>query len=296
MLSAGGGWLSIIATILLLIISAVTKQLAVVSMGVESVNITGIENLYTRNYTTCVPTNFTSDYSRNLHVFSLIALNSIKNGNDSYTDEYYDRSIPLGIKGITSFDRVLPFANVSCKFVPVEKTFDVVSPIMSPIQSTINPIYPDAWSGVMSMVFDPSLDYDKRKAVNCTIVVGHATANTLCDGSCSTRRTSDITPYQDTNYGVQNFMQGLFTMFTRDAIPGQTLEKVEERTAILATVIGRIICDRNGNKPYTDVTRFDSFYSLRDHYVYRVLWKWPFWIIAALLLISWALCMFTMWL
>ncbi|GAA5802772.1 hypothetical protein HPULCUR_008247 [Helicostylum pulchrum] len=321
MLSAGNGWSSITVILLLLGISAVTKQMAVISMGIKAISVSSEMDYYTRNYTTCLPTNYTSDFSRRFPIFSLEALNSIRNQNSSYTNEYYDRSIPEGLQGLSSFNRVLPFANATCQPVPEKVTFQTGYPVMTSIKSTLDPVFPSAWSSLMTMVLnDRNEALSDRQWLNCSIFVGYATASTSCNNTlCKTHRTSDITPYQDTNFGLQSFMEKLFTMMGSSSssinllqswiaggnittyytlgqgIPGENIKIVQERAAILATVIGRIICDRNAGEPYNEITKFKSHFQSYKSYVYVILWKWPFWLTAVFILISWTLCMFTMW-
>ncbi|KAI8095534.1 hypothetical protein BDF21DRAFT_393854 [Thamnidium elegans] len=126
---------------------------------------------------------------------------------------------------------------------------------------TLNPTFPSARLSLMTVVFtDRNEALDARQWLNCDIFVGYATASTACNNTlCETHITSEITPYQDTNYGLKSFMEEMQVNGTMRSLSFKS--------------------------------RFEPYKS----YVYVILWKWPFWLTAMFILVSWALCMFTMW-
>ncbi|KAI8059790.1 hypothetical protein BDF21DRAFT_403312 [Thamnidium elegans] len=326
MLIAGRGWFSISMILFVLAASAVTKQLAQVSMGVTQnwVDVTGSFN--TRNYTTCINPSDTPTLQRVRNSFSLEAINSIRNPNISYTSELYDKSIPAGLKGETTFNRELPFANVSCEIVPKESDFSYLSPMVD--SSNDNKLLGDlsrAWSSIITLTLNDRNPDKSVEWVNCTISIGHATAYTSCnDTSCTSQRISEITPYtkyiNSSDVGVGGLLLEMFRITTPTAsasrngllvwllggdityvynrldlgVPGESLAVIRDRAELLATVVGRILCDYNGDMPYSEVTTFDSSYKDYGKYVYRVLWKWPFWLLAGSIFICWAICLGSM--
>ncbi|KAI9349975.1 hypothetical protein BD770DRAFT_394806 [Pilaira anomala] len=322
MLISGRGWFSIIIIIFVLIASVVTKQLAVVSMGVAWSSSNGTESFYTRNYTSCTVISDSSSVQRVLPVLCLDAINSIRNPNVSYTNEFFDRSIPAGLKGTASFYRELPFADVSCKVLPGVHEHSQIYPSFTrsydPDQNTTG------WQSFMNVSLTGDSDNDEAiEWVDCSISIGHATARTSCkDTLCHTDRVSGITPYgYIRNSVLTNMLELIFEMVQPSAssgrnimltwllggeitkfysimdgpIPGESIDVIERRIEQLATISGRILCDLNGGRTEIDVTTFESNYEINGRYVYHVLWKWPFWLLVGWILLCWCLCLVLMW-
>lgn len=99
MIIAGKEWISIIVIIVVIIISSMTKQPAVLSIGVSLTTQNNNVLSHTRYYTTC-NTKCTANTVAHIYpVIHLDALNSIRNPNFTYSNKYYDRSIPTSLQG-----------------------------------------------------------------------------------------------------------------------------------------------------------------------------------------------------
>ncbi|KAI7895487.1 uncharacterized protein EV154DRAFT_495091 [Mucor mucedo] len=320
LLYAGGRWFGIILVFVILIISTVTRQLAVVSMGVRLVSSNATMSAYTRDYKSCKAIGFISSIGRNLPSSTLDAFDSLRNQNATYTNEYYDRSIPEGLRGVATFQRELPFANVSCKKVADDVTFSSVAPMRPYLQNNSASSYGySSWTAAITVVLNREQEGGTSPQwVLCTIDIGHATALTTCkDTLCHTERVSTITPFKSVNAdSALIFMTTMFKMVVPgssvarsplaswmlgaditgdigidEKIPGESLEKVQERVGIFGTVVGRIMCDYNNGEPYEDTVTFQSNYIASEYYVYGILWKWPFWLLAGFIFVVWIVCM-----
>ncbi|KAI7895461.1 uncharacterized protein EV154DRAFT_559226 [Mucor mucedo] len=322
-LFAGRRWFGILLIFVILIVSTVTKQLAVVSMGVRLVSSNDTMTSYTRDYKSCVATEFIGELGKMLPLSTLDAFNSLRNQNATYTNEYYDKSIPEGLRGESTFVRELPFANVSCSIVPKSEKFTNAEPMSrnftakDSLEGSIS-----SWYAEIALILNLDLAVQgSSQWVACTIDMGHATASTTCkDTLCHTERISDITAFERAYpNGVFDFMSAMFKMtrpgsgVTRnplmswilganittyvdiqEKIPGESVQMIQDRLGILGTMVGRILCDYNNKQPYTDTVTFQSNYISSQYYVNRILWKWPFWLLAGFIFAVWIICMIAM--
>lgn len=311
-LTAGGAWFSIILIVLILIASAVTKQLAVVSMGVSLITTNETLLSYTPDYTMCESSVRSMRLERSSALLGMDVINSIRNPNHTYTNEFYDRGIPASLKGNSSFQRVLPYGNVSCIVFNSTANYNDITP-------NVTSISPSAWSTIVTVALhdeDPTI----RQWVNCIISLGYAAANTTCNNTLyQTTRTSSITPYPGAGPGVTPFLSMLFNMMTPvdtfargplvawilggnitdyyDAytlIPGESLQVIQNRMNILSTITARVLCDFNYHDERNSTIPITSLYQSSAYYMYHVLWKWPFWLIAGLIFLLWMICMITL--
>ncbi|KAI7895486.1 uncharacterized protein EV154DRAFT_573299 [Mucor mucedo] len=323
LLFAGRRWSGILLIFIVLIVGTMTKQLAVVSMGVRAVSFNNTMTSYTRDYKSCSATEYIIGMNEMKPLASLDAFNSLRNRNTTYTNEYYDKSIPDGLRGESKFVRELPFANVSCRIVPKNDSFSDLDPVLPPLNKyddSGNSFIP--WGALIAVSMKMELaEYDLHQWVLCTIDLGHATASTTCQNTlCHTERVSIITPFGKT-YTQSSYMllRNMFTMVkpgtsgTRNIltswilgaditeytdiyhkIPGESLQTIEDRVEILGTIIVRILCDYNNKEPYTDIVTIQSNYISFAYYVNRILWKWPFWLLAGFIFVTWITCMISM--
>ncbi|GAA5808379.1 hypothetical protein MFLAVUS_001770 [Mucor flavus] len=315
MLITGKACITIILIILILAVGMIAKQLAVVSMKLCLISTPDTIISYTRNYTTCDFTN----YAVSKPQVNWDAFNSLMSPNNSFSNENYDRGIPDILKGYSKSGRVLPFSKASCKVVPEEKTFQSTIPTVS-----YNPSDNTSSSSItMTIAFDDDL-YGKigRKWMNCSIVVGYASALTTCNGTlCQTEQTSEITSYQNFTGAISSSLTQLFVstfpnstamrhmlllwLLGKDfsssiemnrPIEFEGIEITEDRTKTLATIIARILCDQNSGEAFKETTVFESNYQKDIHYSYVVSWRWPFWLLSVFILLLWSVCMASMWL
>ncbi|KAG2213100.1 hypothetical protein INT47_011249 [Mucor saturninus] len=328
MLVAGKRWFSIILIILILIVSAVTKQLAVVSMGVDRISLDiGSSNYAIRNYSTCASTNATDSIGGMFPVLALDAFNSLRNPNTTFTNEIYDRSIPNALLGQSIFERVLPYANVSCKLVKYKEGFSRFNPTLGTIPSSINKKYPSPWAATLSIPYhdDYGMSDIPTNSVNCSIYLGYATALTSCNNTyCDTKKITNIIRYEDDVYngGLPILFKYMFEAVQRSGsmyrnvlmtwisgggindvyrsdrfIDGESLETITSRLENMGTVAARVLCDYNNEDmtEHYDVS-YTTFQSriLHNCYIYHVLWKWPFWVLAGCIFILWLASMVAM--
>ncbi|KAL9536555.1 hypothetical protein MBANPS3_012565 [Mucor bainieri] len=216
------------------------------------------------------------------------AFNSIAMPNSSYTNENYDSSIPISIAG--------------------------------------------NWNAKVTLQLTPGTP--DNNWMNCTVTAGWANAISTCnDTKCDTTRTSaEIAPLAErlSGVGLPAYLQSLFNkrrpttskinnivvdwLFGKDILTGiytdtgdqptiSTPESVAGRLAILGTTMTRTICDINSfleddindNEPTILESPITSNYT-RSYYQYRVLWKWPFYVLAGCIFALWLLCIVAMWL
>ncbi|GAN03119.1 hypothetical protein MAM1_0034d02570 [Mucor ambiguus] len=282
----GGRWASSVLIILILATSVVTKQMAVVSMGVEFMATNNTKISYTRNYTDCRA------------IMSASGLNTIRTGltaqvfaamlipNSSYTSEHYDSSIPPGLAGYSQFKRLLPYAEASCVQFKSSGFFDTVVP---PVTGS------GAWQLKVTLPFTAGIVTGEW--VNCTLKAGIANAISTCnDTKCETKRTTeDITPFAEGGNGLPSFLPFLFESYKPSGsmsnniiltwllggdilrnlyaynsdIPDKfTAKSIADRLALLGTVMTRIICDVNSRLDFADVetTPVTSNYIEQFHY------------------------------
>ncbi|GAA5808380.1 hypothetical protein MFLAVUS_001771 [Mucor flavus] len=324
MLAAGKAWLSIAVIIVISLASTVAKQLAVVSMGINPIILENVTYASTRNYSACNPFYTSNPLSHMQPLINLNAFNSLRNPNVSFSNEYYDRSIPAGLQGKSSFERVLPFSNVSCVHVPARDNFTRSVPMMSNSPQYLNvPREIRLATSVMTLpLYDDSDILNPMQWLNCSVLVGYATAHTNCkDTYCETYRKSEITPFYKGGDAVGYFFKRTFALTitespdfrnimltwllggsitrvygTGKGVPGESIEVIQKRAELLATVATRILCDQNTGERRNLTTQFESRSETIVNFTYEILWKWPFYLIAALLFLSWIICMTTMWL
>ncbi|KAL9552799.1 hypothetical protein MBANPS3_003593 [Mucor bainieri] len=315
-IAVGGEWASCILIILILAVSVTTKQIAVVSMGVEFVATNNTKVSYTKNYTNCQATMGASTIITVGPFVVAQTFNAILIPNSSYTSENYDSSIPLGLAGYSEFERVLPFAEASC--VQFNSSTIVVGGV-PPVNRS------GTWQADLTLPLTLSLD---DRFVNCTLKVGYANANSTCrDTKCETIRTSqDITPFAEGGNGLPSYLSLLFNNYAPntsknrnpivawllgadilsngDELPvATTAESVANRLAILGTVMARAMCDVNSSgNDFEGETRIlldspiTSNYIEHSYYQYKALWRWPFYVLAGCIFALWMLCMIAMWL
>lgn len=317
-LAAAGGWASCILIMLILAASVVTKQIAVVSMGVDFVATNSTKMSYTRNYTTCMaPLGPSSFYFIETRVL-FQTFSAILNPNSSFTSEHYDSSIPPGLVGYSQFERVLPYAEASCKQFNSSQDFYLKG--NPPVQLTNY-----TWQASITLPYTVRVE---GSWVNCTIKAGYANAISTCNNTkCETIRTSkSITPLEERGNGLHPFLRRFFPKFapggtsgnnlivswllggdvltnsySRDEdLPDPTVESIENRVGILGTVMTRIVCDRTlGFEDDEDFMAPDSpvtsSYIEHSYYQYKVLWQWPFYVLVGCIFGLWMICMMAMW-
>ncbi|KAG2235070.1 hypothetical protein INT48_008993 [Thamnidium elegans] len=327
MLSSGDGWLTIITISLILAVSVISKQLAVISMGISSISTNATVESFTANYTTCNAISL-PDAVEGVRVgMSLNIYNSLINRNTSFTNEFYDKAIPHSLIGNSTFYRVLPYSNVSCgqAFNSSSLWYSNVTPLISKKEY--------AWETVITMPLNdevPMVDDIAENStstlpslnvwINCSISAGYASALSTCnDTYCVTNRVSDITPYTGTGYGIPAvllptlgllistydyknpmmawLMGGSLTeiYLQNYTIPGRSEKVIQERVEILSTVLTRLLCDYNNGMAQRSTTPIISVYAKNEYYQYHILWKWPFYVVAACIFFGWVICMWTLW-
>ncbi|KAL9551077.1 hypothetical protein MBANPS3_004431 [Mucor bainieri] len=315
--AVGGGWITSLLIILIMIVSVVTKQTAVVSMGVEFVAINNTKVSYTKNYTNCLAPLGSSSFYAIQSAVTFQTFSAITSPNSSFTSEHYDSSIPAGLTGYSQFKRVLPYAEASCQ--PFNSSQDFYLNGTPPVDFTDY-----TWQVTTTLPFTFSAD---KLWINCTIKAGYASAVSTCnDTKCETVRISkDITPFEEKGNGLPPYLRRFFPKFapggtsdnnlvvnwilgadvlkntyTRSSdLPNPTVEYIENRTALLGTVMARVVCDRNldtveeeSKLPDSPIT---SNYIDHAYYQYKVLWAWPFYLLAGCIFLLWVLCMMAMW-
>ncbi|KAI7886371.1 uncharacterized protein EV154DRAFT_574014 [Mucor mucedo] len=323
MLITGKKWSSILLIILILIIGSLIKQLTFMSMGMSYVS-SGNEtaSFSVRNYSTCIATNSSSMIHGVFPTLAMDTFNSIRNPNNSYTNEYYDRSIPAGLIGESIFRRELPYANVSCRLIKYKNNYKRTGPLILGVPSSISPLYELSWAGSMTMPYQDNYGESLPKnSIDCSIHLGHATALTKCNGTlCHTKRVSNITSYskEDYNGGFVSLLYKMFNITQPEGsiyrnslmtwiaggewteiysvekhIPGENKQVITSRLEILGTVAARILCDYNNMDADVGVvhpifyTTFQTYFQPFHFYTYRILWRWPFWMLAGFTLVLW---------
>ncbi|KAF1807553.1 hypothetical protein FB192DRAFT_1432772 [Mucor lusitanicus] len=261
-LFVGRQWVSMMLIVLILVISVVTKQIAVVSMGVEFMATNNTKVSYTRNYTNCKAT-FGASAAVGYQVsVTAQTFNALLIPNSSYTNETYDSSIPSELVGSSRFERVLPYAKASC------------------------------------VQFDSDIDFGYQIPItNSSGYTWRANITLPASGTPNASRTQNL---------VTTWLLGgdiLKKSYTiSDPPPPSTTEAIANRVATLGTVLARTICDLNfsfnndveENKiPATPIT---SNYIDHYYYQYKILWRWPFYVLAGCIFALWLLCMVAMWL
>ncbi|KAL9542202.1 hypothetical protein MBANPS3_008729 [Mucor bainieri] len=290
-LVSGRRWASSMLIILILAISVATKQLAVVSMGVEYMTTNSTKISYTKNYTECTATIGASSFGIMGPTIVAQTFNAMLIPNNSYTSEYYDSSIPADLVGSSQFKRVLPYAEASCVQFNSSSSFGTAIP---PSRGLLGEL--------------------------------HHAISTCNDTKCKTvRAPKEITPFAEGAIGLPEYLQRLFEVFkpgtsknnniiitwllggdilkryyaNNENLPTiSTPESVADRLAILGTVLTRTICDINYFEEKDDdkTTPITSNYISSSYYQYKILWKWPFYVLAGCILALWLLCMMAMWL
>ncbi|OAD01161.1 hypothetical protein MUCCIDRAFT_112595 [Mucor lusitanicus CBS 277.49] len=318
-LFVGRQWVSMMLIVLILVISVVTKQIAVVSMGVEFMATNNTKVSYTRNYTNCKAT-FGASAAVGYQVsVTAQTFNALLIPNSSYTNETYDSSIPSELVGSSRFERVLPYAKASCVQFDSDIDFGYQIPITNSSGYT--------WRANITL---PASGTPNGTWINCTLIAGYSNAISTCiDTKCETVPTSDdLTAYLEKGNGIAIYLQSLFRNYASQASrtqnlvttwllggdilkksytisdppPPSTTEAIANRVATLGTVLARTICDLNfsfnndveENKiPATPIT---SNYIDHYYYQYKILWRWPFYVLAGCIFALWLLCMVAMWL
>lgn len=319
-LVVGGGWAGSVLIILILIVSVVTKQMAAVSMGIDFVAIKNTKVSYTKNYTDCQAFAGASTALTMRTTIVAQTFNAILNPNNSYTDEYYDSSIPLGLVGFSKFERVLPYTEVSCmQFNSSEPFYSAGVP---PVNSSGH-----TWQAIITL---PFTNRASDNWINCTVKAGFANAISTCnDTKCETTRISEnITSFAEGGNGLPSFLRALFQnyaplqtsknnnlivtwllggdilrkLYTRfDDLPNSTEESIASRLALLGTIMTRVVCDANSFSNIDDSetklpdSPATSTYIERSYYQYKLLWRWPFYVLAGCIFALWLACMIAMW-
>ncbi|KAL9539290.1 hypothetical protein MBANPS3_010344, partial [Mucor bainieri] len=314
-LAAGGGYISGFMILLILVVSVVTKQLAVVSMGTNPIELKEFGTAYIRNYSDCavpadIPTIRTMYTSILAQTFS-----GILNPNDTYTTEYYDRAIPPTLKGFSQFKRVLPYSEASCKVFNSNTTdyYNYGTPSLYKTNAT--------WQASFVIPYASSV---YNSWAECNVSSGIANAISDCNNTgCLTNRASEITPFENNSGQILPWMWALFfsvykpqssednnlivswllggdilrNHYSKETEPRDTpIDYIASRVAILGTVMTRVICDqspdRKSNVPYSPA---NYTYVTESYYQYQVLWKWPFYLLAGNIVLLWLVCMIAMW-
>lgn len=313
-LTAGGGYISGFLILCILVVSVVTKQLAVVSMGTNPIEMKASGTAHVRNYSDCrVPEDL---YSISQMYTSVLAqtFSGILNPNTSYTTEHYDRAIPPMLKGFSLFERVLPYSEASCEaFNSSTDYYNYGVPYSSPMNAT--------WKASFIIPYDNSV---WNSWANCTVWSGYANAVSDCNNTgCLTDRTSSITPYEDNLGNILSWMWSLFfsvyqpqsavdnnlivswllgddilrNHYTRKTEPRNvSIDYLASRVAILGTVMTRVICDQSPIKERSiNPSPVNYTYVTESYYQYEVLWKLPFYLLVGSIFLLWLVCMFAMW-
>ncbi|KAL9541953.1 hypothetical protein MBANPS3_008851 [Mucor bainieri] len=230
--------------------------------------------------------------------------------NSSHTSEYYDSCIPSDLVGFSQFERVLPYAETSCVEFTSTETFPISMPLID--------LYLTTWETIITIPL--TIEAVDGRWVNCTVTAGWANATSTCDDTkCETKRTSEnITPFDMIGMGISTFfamhkpeastvpnvistwilggdiLKGYYPSSKYlPAIP--TPESIADRLTILGTVLTRATCDVNSPGGYKK-SSITSSYIESSYYQYRVLWKWPFYVLAGCIFALWLLCIVAMWL
>ncbi|GAN03113.1 hypothetical protein MAM1_0034c02564 [Mucor ambiguus] len=313
-LAAGGGYISGSLILLILVTSVVTKQLAVVSMGTNAIELKDSGTAYIRNYSDCeVPEDI---YSISTMYTSVLAqtFSGILNPNSTYTSEYYDRAIPPTLKGFSQFERVLPYSEASCEVF--NSNIDYYN-FGTPYSYTMNA----TWKASFVIPYDSSVN---NSWAQCNVSSGIANAMSNCNNTgCLTDRTSEITPFENNAGHILSWMWSLFfsvyqpqssvdnnlivswllggdvlrNHYSRKTEPRHVpIDYIASRVATLGTVMTRVICDqsptRKSNVPYSPA---NYTYVTDSYYQYQVLWKWPFYLLAGGIALLWLVCVIAMW-
>ncbi|GAN04189.1 hypothetical protein MAM1_0057c03649 [Mucor ambiguus] len=315
-LAVEGGWASSIIIIFIMAVSVTTKQTAVVSMGVDFMSTNSTKLSYTKNYTSCGTPLGASTANTMATTVSTQIFSALLNPNDSFTNEYYDSSIPLGLVGLSRFERVLPYAETSCVQFNSSKGLWL---------SGAPPVTGSGYTWQTKVTL-PFTNMAEDFWINCTIRSGWAKAISTCHNTkCETARTSEnITSYENGGNGLSLFFEFLFgnympsssssnnlvvtwllggdvlrKLYTRgDILPTTpTVESISNRLALLGTVLTRVVCDVNlADEEYAiPDSPITSNYIDHSYYHYRLLWAWPFYLLAGCIFFLWALCMMAMW-
>ncbi|CAO3633570.1 unnamed protein product [Mucor fragilis] len=313
-LAAGGGYISGFLILLVLVVSVVTKQLAVVSMGTNAIDLKDSGTTSIRNYSDCLaPADI---YTISTMYTSVLAqtFSGILNPNSTYTTEYYDRAIPPVLKGFSLFERVLPYSEASCE---VFKSNSDYYNFGTPYSYTMNA----TWQASFVIPYDSSVN---NSWANCTVWSGYANAVSNCNNTgCLTDRTSDITPFENNTGHILSWMWSLFfsvyqpqssvdnnlivswmlggdvlrNHYSRKTEPRNvSIDYIASRVATLGTVMTRVICDQSPDRKIgVEYSPANYTYVTESYYQYQVLWKWPFYLLAGGIFLLWLICVLAMW-
>ncbi|KAG2209471.1 hypothetical protein INT47_008314 [Mucor saturninus] len=324
LLTAGDGWATIVLILAVVCVSVASKQLAVVSMSVCYISSRSTFQSFTPNFTTCHGVTSSKTMEGVRIGMSLNIYNSLINRNTSHTNEFYDRGIPATLRGTSRFDRILPFTDVSCgsPFNSSNPAYSNVVPFITNNNST--------WKTIVTISLNDEISTSKlvnntnipvHSWMNCSITSGYASALSLCNNTyCYTERTSDITPYTSSGYGlpavlvstlgllastsedyrnpVMTWLMGgelTDTYFQNALIPAKSIDLIKDRIQTLTTVATRVLCDYNNDEAPQNTTPITSHYKNAGYFQYRVMWKWPFYFYAGFIFVSWTISMWTLW-
>jgi hypothetical protein len=302
------GTINIVIIIIILIISIFVKQFAVISMGVDSVYIENIIDMRTPNYTDCPAISGVSTFASYAPIFGIKVVNSIMTPNTTFTNEYYDDGITVNINNIdVTFERELPYVDSACHTFVGNYSYARYYP-------TITSYGP--WNVILTL---PMISNNSDVIwVNCSLVSGHATALTHCgNNTCHTSRISNISYYDNPmnenglgllineitsmlfsgSSGTMNPLQawllgGQFTELynTNTAISNQSIDIIQSRIEILGDISTRVLCVNNELQ-----SNLTLQYLTLDHYIYHILWKWPFYLLSILMFCFSIVCLYIMW-
>lgn len=296
-------WLELMFLLLVLLIGTLTKQLAPISMNVYESYQTKQWDGYTSNYSTCRSIQGASTFIQIQSVLGARILSSMITPNTTYTDEYYDNSIPSSSiqQAETQFQRVLSYGNATCYFGN-DSLIEAAQ-----FRPTIS--VQDAWNINITLAM---MDNGARvNWVNCTLTAGYADAETKCSNqTCSTERVTQIQKYTDSGNALNVIISTLVGMLETgssgrihplqawllggeittpetngDKITNQSVDMIQSRLQLLGTIASRVVCDSQNMAS----THIINNYTAIDHYVYGISWTWPFWTIALIMVILWAL-------
>lgn len=156
----------------------------------------------------------------------------------------------------------------------------------------------------------------KSEWINCTIIGGYANALTTCENStCTTKRTSNITKYDNNGNGLPQMLSQVKSMLSTSSsgtmnqlqswllggsltkyysngenIENQSIDMVKSRAYILGNICSRVLCDNKINLTTNITQKYEKF----NYYQYYILWKWPFWLISIIIFVFWIMIIYFM--
>jgi hypothetical protein len=302
------GMINIVMIVIILIISIFVKQIAVISMSVDSVYNDNTIYMLSPNYTDCPIIGAGTTFVIYAPLFSVKVVNSIMDPNTTFTNEYYDDGITVNVNNLNvTFRRELPYVDSTCHTFTGNYNFSMYNPTID---------YHGAWNTTVTL---PMVSNNSDVTwVNCSLTSGYATALTHCgNNTCQTARVSNISYYHssENRNGVGLLLTEIVSLLSPDSsgtmnplqawllggqltglydtdvgIYNQSVDIIQSRLKILGDVSTRVLCVNN--KLQSNLT---LQYLTLDHYVYHILWKWPFYLLSILMFCFSISCFYVMW-